>query len=91
MCVCWWQLDDLKWGYFELTRFNSHQVWGGVLPFYLLVQSAAKGSEAGDRKHLGGIMLHRNPIRCAISMLGLNFCWKFFVQQLVRFPLHIHL
>lgn len=76
------QLDDLKWGYLEMTRFSSYQVWDNVLPPYLALRSSSKGDDVGGRKHLAGVMHHRDPMRCAITMIGMNFSYQFFVLQI---------
>lgn len=75
------QLDDLKWGYLEVTRFTSHQVWDGIFPPYLALRSSSKGDIVGARKHLAGILNHRDPMRGAIPMLGLYFAYQFFTLQ----------
>ena len=73
------QLDDLKWGNIEVSRFTFHQVWENVLPFRLLLRTAAKGDVVGARKHLAGIMHNRDPMRNAMAMLGLYFAFQFLV------------
>ena len=78
------QLDDLKWGYLEMTRFSKHQVWDRVLPSYLALRSSGKGDAVDARKHLAGIMQHRDPMRAAIPMLGLYFAYQFFDLHDVR-------
>ena len=86
-CVrCGRQLDDLKWGYLEMTRFSKHQVWDRVLPSYLALRSSGKGDAIDARKHLAGIMQHRDPMRGAIPMLGLYFAYQLFDLQDVRLP-----
>jgi hypothetical protein len=79
---CVSQLDDLKLGYLEMTRFSSFQVWDNVLAPYLALWSSSKGEEVGGRKHLAGIMHHRDPMRCALCMIGLYFAYQFFELQL---------
>ena len=74
-------LDDLKWGYMEMTRFSRHQVWEGVLPPYLALRTSSKGDAVGKRKHLAGILHNRDPMRDAIAMLGLYFAYQLFTLQ----------
>ena len=38
-----------------MTRYSKHQVWDGVLPYYLSLSSSGKGDSVGERKHLAGI------------------------------------
>ena len=78
------QLDDLKWGYLEITRFTKHQLWDRILPSYLRVSSSGKMDEVGERKHLAGIFNHRDPMRGALPMTGLYFAYQFFTLQDVR-------
>ena len=35
----------------------------------------------GERKHLAGILHHRNPMSSAIAMLGMYFAYLFFELQ----------
>ena len=65
-----------------MTRFSSYQVWDNVLPPYLALRSSSKGDDVGGRKHLAGVMHHRDPMRCAISMIGMNFAYQFFELQI---------
>ena len=77
------QLDDLKWGNLEISRFTFHQVWENVKPFRLLLRTAAKGDGVGARKHLAGIMHHRDPLRNAMFILGLYFAYQFLREHTV--------
>lgn len=65
-----------------MTRFSSYQVWDNVLPPYLALRSSSKGDEVGGRKHLAGIMHNRDPMRCALCTLGMNFAYLFFDLQI---------
>lgn len=65
----------------EVTRFTKHQVWEGVLPSYLALRTAGKMDGVGERKHLAGIMQHRDPMRAALPMLGLYLCYQLLTLQ----------
>ena len=52
-----------------------------MLPPYLALRSSSKGDVVGARKHLAGIMHHRDPMKGAIPMLGLYFSYQFFTLQ----------
>lgn len=64
-----------------MTRFSKHQVWDRVLPSYLALRSSSKGDAVDARKHLAGVMQHRDPMRGSIPMLGLYFAYQFFDLQ----------
>ena len=82
--MCARQLDHLSWGNLAVTRFTSHQVWEGILPHYLVLRTANKGDGHSDRKHLAGILHDRDPMQCAISMLGLYMAYQLFDKDDVR-------
>lgn len=76
-----WQLDDLKFGYMEMVRFKRHQVWENVLPSFLELMSSGKMDAIGEKKQRSGILNHRDPIRSALSWLGMYFAYRFFDLQ----------
>ena len=71
-------IDDLMWGYLDISKFSNYHVWEGVKPFYLTVTSKCKGDKEGGTKHLASVMHHRDPMRCPIAAIGLYFAYQFF-------------
>ena len=74
-------IQDLKWGYLDISKFNKHQVWDGIKPFFLTATSKCKGDKVDGAKHLASVMHHRDPMRCSIAALGLYFAFQFFTNQ----------
>lgn len=51
---------------------------------YLSLCTSGKMHAVGEKKHLSAILHARDPMRCAIAMLGFYFCYWFFELQTVR-------